>query len=196
VVLLGPAHRVAVRGLALSEAEAFATPLGMVPLDADAAQHLAGLPQVGISGEAHAWEHSLEVQIPFLQTVLEHFDLLPLVVGSASAAEVGDVLDRLWGGPETLIVISSDLSHYHAYRDAREIDRGTANAILSFSTTLDHEQACGATPVAGLLACARERRMRAELLDLRNSGDTAGDRSRVVGYGAFAFYEERGYGPN
>ncbi len=196
VVLLGPAHRVALRGLGLPAANTFGTPLGMVPLDEVGVAIAASLPQVQVNAEAHAFEHSLEVQLPFLQTVLERFALVPLVVGSASASEVGEVLDQLWGGPETLIVISSDLSHYHAYREAQRMDGATAEAIVALRAGLDHEQACGATPVAGLLACARERRMRAELLDLRNSGDTAGDRSRVVGYGAFAFYEAAGHGPN
>jgi len=196
VVLLGPAHRVAVRGLALPAAQAFATPLGIVPIDATGAAIAAALAQVQESAEAHAFEHSLEVQLPFLQTVLERFALVPLVVGQASAAEVAEVLDQLWGGPETLIVISSDLSHYHAYRDAQRIDGATADSIVGLRPEIDHEQACGATAVTGLLACARDRRMRAELLDLRNSGDTAGDRGRVVGYGAFALYEFPGHGPN
>ncbi len=196
VVLLGPAHRLALRGLALPAAQAFSTPLGIVPVDNMGVAFAAALPQVQENAQAHAFEHSLEVQLPFLQTVLERFALVPLVVGQASAAEVAEVLDQLWGGPETLIVISSDLSHYHAYRDAQRIDGATAESIVALRPEIDHEQACGATPLAGLLACARDRRMRAELLDLRNSGDTAGDRSRVVGYGAFAFYESPGHGPN
>ncbi|CAG0975861.1 hypothetical protein BURK2_01567 [Burkholderiales bacterium] len=196
VVLLGPAHRVALRGLALPETQAFATPLGIVPLDTLGCAIAAALPQVATNADAHAFEHSLEVQLPFLQVALERFSLVPLVVGSASAAEVAEVIEQLWGGPETLIVISSDLSHYHPYRDAQRLDARTADSILALRSDLDHEQACGATPVAGLLACARDRRLRAELLDLRNSGDTAGDRSRVVGYGAFAFYERPGHGPN
>ncbi|MBI3150357.1 MAG: AmmeMemoRadiSam system protein B [Betaproteobacteria bacterium] len=196
VVLLGPAHRVAVRGLALPEAQAFATPLGLVPVDAFGAAIAGSLPQVQSNAEAHAFEHSLEVQLPFLQVVLERFALVPLVVGSASATEVAEVLEQLWGGPETLIVVSSDLSHYHNYREAQNLDGATADAIVALRQDLDHEQACGATPVSGLLACARDHRLRAELLDLRNSGDTAGDRSRVVGYGAFAFYERANHGPN
>ena len=187
VVLLGPTHRVPVRGLALPTARAFATPLGVVEVDRKAALLALTLPQVQESDAAHALEHSLEVQLPFLQAVLDEFRIVPFAVGDATADEVADVIDRLWGGPETLIVISSDLSHYHRYAEARAIDRGTADAILALGPEIDHEQACGATPVNGLLLCARRRGLAAELLDLRNSGDTAGDKARVVGYASFAF---------
>lgn len=189
VVLLGPTHRVAVRGLVLPGSQAFATPLGTVEIDPAAAEALRNLPQVTVSEQAHALEHSLEVHVPFLQTVLERFTLVPLAVGQASAQEVAEVLDALWGGPETLIVVSSDLSHYLSYGDAQAVDRATAKAILGLATDLSHEQACGATPVTGLTQTARRRGLKPELIDLRNSGDTAGDKSRVVGYGAFAFYE-------
>jgi hypothetical protein len=195
VVLLGPCHRVPVRGLALPGANAFDTPLGRIRIDAEAVGALADLPQVSASQAAHALEHSLEVQLPFLQSVLGEFTLLPLVVGQASADEVAQVLERLWGGPETLIVISSDLSHYLPYDQARSIDGATAGAILGFDTAITHEQACGATPVTGALIAARHHGLKASLLDLRNSGDTAGGRDRVVGYGAFAFTQgEGGYG--
>ena len=187
VVLLGPVHRIPVRGLALPGARSFATPLGEVAVDADAARHLQALPQVCESEPAHALEHSLEVQLPFLQTVLDEFTLVPLAVGDASPSEVAEVIERMWGGPETLIVVSSDLSHYHRYDEATEIDRATADDILALSSTLDHEQACGATPINGFALCARRHDLTPELIDLRNSGDTAGDKSRVVGYAAFAF---------
>jgi AmmeMemoRadiSam system protein B len=189
VVLLGPTHRVAVRGLALPGVERFATPLGTVEIDAEAAEQIVALPQVIVSDDAHALEHSLEVHLPFLQTLLSEFKIVPLAVGDARSDEVAEVLEALWGGPETLIVVSSDLSHYLAYNEAKAIDRATCEAILHLGTDIDHEQACGATPVCGLTLAARHRRLRPELLDLRNSGDTAGDKSRVVGYGAFAFYE-------
>ncbi|HEV2976735.1 MAG TPA: AmmeMemoRadiSam system protein B [Casimicrobiaceae bacterium] len=189
VVLLGPVHRVPVRGLALPAAEAFATPLGTVPVDADAVRRALEVPHVVVNAAAHALEHSLEVQLPFLQTVLDEFSVVPFAVGDASAAEVAAVIERLWGGPETLIVVSSDLSHYHPYAAARQIDRGTVAAILALDSALDHEQACGATPINGLALCARRRHLKPELIDLRNSGDTAGDKSRVVGYAAFAFTE-------
>ena len=189
VVLLGPTHRVAVRGLALPEADGFATPLGAVSIDRDAVVAVRKLPQVTVSSAAHAFEHSLEVQLPFLQTVLEEFKLVPLAVGYAEPEQVADVLDVLWGGPETLIVISSDLSHYLNYPEAQAIDRSTAEAILGLRTDITHEQACGATPVTGLNLAAQRRHLAPQLLDLRNSGDTAGDKSRVVGYGAFAFFE-------
>ncbi|MDP2240635.1 MAG: AmmeMemoRadiSam system protein B [Burkholderiales bacterium] len=190
VVLLGPTHRVAVRGLALPAATGFATPLGIVEIDQTAVAALRGMPQVTESAAAHAHEHSLEVQLPFLQTVLEHFTLLPLAVGDASPAEVAQVLDALWGGPETLIVVSSDLSHYLAYRDAQDADRTTADAILHLSTDIGHDQACGATPLTGLMLAAQQRGLKSSLVDLRNSGDTAGDLRHVVGYGAFAFFED------
>ena len=189
VVLLGPVHRVPVRGLALPGATALATPLGNIPVDADAVAALSRLPQVRVSTAAHALEHSLEVHLPFLQTVLEKFSVVPLAVGDATADEIAQVLDALWGGADTLIVVSSDLSHYLDYGEAQAIDRATAQAILDLRTDISHDQACGGTPVNGLTLAARRRSLTPQLLDLRNSGDTAGDRRRVVGYGAFAFYE-------
>lgn len=187
VVLLGPVHRVAVRGLALPGCTAFATPLGDVEVDSAAAALISDLPQVCTSPRAHAFEHSLEVHLPFLIEVLGAFRLLPLAVGDASAEEVAEVLERLWGGPETLIVISSDLSHFRAYSDACAFDRATIAQVLALSPTIDHEQACGATPVNGMLLVARRKGLAPRLLDLRNSGDTAGDRARVVGYASVAF---------
>ena len=189
VVLLGPAHFVAVQGLALPDASSFATPLGMVPLDEAGVETLSRLPQVSQSKAAHASEHSLEVHLPFLQTVLEKFTLVPLAVGDATPEEIAEVLDLLWGGEETLIVVSSDLSHYLPYETARRVDQATAQAILDLREPISHQQACGASPVNGLLLAAQRHRLKPELLDLRNSGDTAGDRSRVVGYTAFAFIE-------
>jgi AmmeMemoRadiSam system protein B len=189
VVLFGPTHRVPLRGLAVPSARAFATPLGDIAVDREAVAAALALPGVCESDAAHAFEHSLEVQLPFLQTVLGDFRIVPFAVGEATPKEVATVLRLLWGGPETLIVVSSDLSHYHRYVEACALDRATADAILALSPTLDHEQACGATPINGLLLCARERGMRPELLDLRNSGDTAGDKSRVVGYASFALAE-------
>lgn len=190
VVLLGPAHRVHLQGLALPEASRFATPLGEVEIDAELAIRALALPQVQRSAQAHALEHSLEVHVPFLQALLPHFTLLPLVVGEASPEQVAEVLELCWGGPETAIVISSDLSHYHSYAEATRLDRSTAEWIASASTPgLDPHRACGARCIDGLIALARPRRLAIELLDLRNSGDTAGPRDQVVGYGAFAIHE-------
>jgi len=192
VVLLGPTHRVPVRGLALPEADRFATPLGEVLLDRAGMQAIAGLPQVVRSAAAHQMEHSLEVQLPFLQQVLGDFQLLPLAVGDATAAEVADVLEQVWGGDETLIVISSDLSHFLPDALARKVDGATVDAILALDSHLSHEQACGATPVNGLLLAARKHGLHPVVLDVRNSSDTAGDPERVVGYAAFAFQAEAG----
>ncbi len=186
VVLLGPAHRVALAGVALPAAPIFATPLGDIRIDLDDPA-LAALPR---SEAAHRLEHSLEVELPFLQRILDSFRLIPLVVGKAGAAEVGRVIESLWGGPETLVVVSSDLSHYHPYDRARRIDAETAQLVLDLDVeALTPDRACGAAAVAGLLWVARRKRLRARLLDLRSSGDTAGGRDEVVGYGAFAFYE-------
>jgi hypothetical protein len=188
VVLLGPAHRVWMQGLALPAAEGLETPLGVLPVDREGAAAVARLPQVSSSARPHAQEHSLEVQLPFLQRVLPDVHVVPLVVGDASAEQVAEVLEQLWGGDETLILISSDLSHYLTYKEAREVDRKTADRILALDAEhLDTDMACGAIPLSGLLLAARRRGLRAQELDVRNSGDTAGDRSRVVGYGSFAF---------
>ena len=187
VVLLGPCHRVATRGLALPSARAFATPLGSVAIAEELETLLLNLPQVRHSDEPHQFEHSLEVQLPFLQTVLENFTLLPFAVGDATVEQVAEVLERVWGRAETLIVISSDLSHYHGYVEAQHRDRDTVAQILALTPLTSYDQACGALPVNGLLACARRHGLAPRLVDLRNSGDTAGDRSRVVGYASLAF---------
>jgi AmmeMemoRadiSam system protein B len=190
VVLLGPAHRVHVRGLALPATKQFETPLGAISIDQAAVDTVLNLPQVVVSDDAHAQEHSLEVHLPFMQQVLGDFKLVPFVVGSATPQEVAQVLDALWGGQETLIVISSDLSHYLPYARACAIDEFTAETILRLTPHLTHAQACGATPINGLLVAAQARGLEPQLLDLRNSGDTAGDKSRVVGYASFAFHEQ------
>ncbi len=189
VVLAGPAHRVHVRGVAVPAAREFETPLGAVPLDAEAIEAARAFPFVEVSDRAHALEHSLEVHLPFLQAALGRFRLVPLLVGDAEPGEMAALLEALWGGEETLVVVSSDLSHYLPYESARRRDGGTARAILGLDARLVPEDACGAAPINGLLELARTRGLEAELVDLRNSGDTAGSHDRVVGYGAFAFYE-------
>ena len=185
IVLLGPSHRVAYRGLACSSHDLFETPLGRVPVDREAIESICSLPQVIEFDEAHRREHSLEVHLPFLQVVLRRFTLVPLVVGDVGEEKVSEVLERLWGGNETRIVISSDLSHFHDYSTACNLDRKTAGQIEGLQPVIP-EQACGAVPLDGLLHALRLRKMTIHNLDLRNSGDTAGSRDRVVGYGAFA----------
>jgi AmmeMemoRadiSam system protein B/AmmeMemoRadiSam system protein A len=188
IVLLGPAHRLGFRGIAAPSAEAFATPLGLMPVDRAALAGLAGLAEVMVLDRAFDQEHSLEVHVPFLQHCFPDAALVPLVVGEASPEAVEAVLASLWGGPETLIVISSDLSHYEAYERARQIDGATSRLIeLHRGAEIAGEMACGHRALAGLLRRAAALDMRATTLDLRNSGDTAGDKARVVGYGAYSF---------
>ena len=188
VVLIGPAHYVAVRGIALPTFDAFETPLGRVSVDHHALNKITGLPFVSRNDAAHAPEHALEVELPFLQIVLPSFSLLPLVVGDATAHEVAQVLARLWSGPETLLVISSDLSHYHSYETARRLDAATAAAIENGDwVSLGPGQACGYLPLAGLLIEANRHNLKARRVSLCSSGDTAGPRDRVVGYGAWIF---------
>lgn len=188
VVLAGPSHRIPVPGVAVPEVAAFDTPLGRVPIDTAAIAQLLTLPHVYASNLPHRMEHSLEVQLPFLQSSLGEFSLVPLAVGEASPGVVARVLEACWGGPETLIVISSDLSHYRDYKGAKAIDATTAQALVERAEDLDDEQACGCRLLNGLMRLARRHDLRVEPLDLRNSGDTSGDTSRVVGYGAFALY--------
>lgn len=190
VVLLGPCHRVPVAGVALCSADSFDTPLGSVPLDHTQDAALLALDNTEVFDAAHLPEHSLEVQVPFLQEALSDFTLLPLVVGGATPAQVAQVLDCVWGGEDTLIVISSDLSHYLDYDTARTLDQRTSDAIETLSgDTIHDDQACGRYPLKGLLETAKRRGMSVETLDLRNSGDTAGKRDQVVGYGAWALWE-------
>ncbi len=187
VILLGPSHRIPFHGLAISSAEAFETPLGRVALDKSTIENVSRLPQVHLLDQAHAREHSLEVHLPFLQTVLEDFTLVPLVVGDAAPREVAQVLEQVWGGPETVIIVSSDLSHYHDYETAIRMDSDTSRAIETLRLQdIDYDHACGRNPINGLLYLARQNGLRAETLDMRNSGDTAGPRDQVVGYGAYA----------
>ncbi len=190
VVLLGPCHRCAIRGLAISGVDAFRTPLGDVALDRERSSVLKH-PAVSQSESAHRLEHSLEVQLPFLQSVLGSFSLLPLAVGEATPETVAEVIELVWGGPETLFVVSSDLSHYLAYDEACERDLKTCTAIRNLDAhRIGHGDACGATPLGGLLIAARAHGLKVTTLDLRNSGDTAGGKSQVVGYGAWMFQEE------
>ena len=188
VVVIGPSHRVLLRGIAVAQSDAFATPLGRVAIDRDGRSALLARGDAIAADAPHALEHCLEVQLPFLQTLLEDFTLLPLVVGAATPQQVGAVLAAAWGGEETLVLISSDLSHYHPYARAQEIDRRTSESILRYATNLSGEQACGAACINGLLHMAKPRGLAVTEMMRINSGDTAGDRDRVVGYGAFAIH--------
>lgn len=188
VVLMGPSHRVGFHGVATTSASEYSMPFGPVRIDRAATSLIATLPQVQQLDQAHQLEHSLEVQLPFLQTVLSNFTLVPLVVGECTANQVAEVLELLWDGEETLIVVSSDLSHYHSYEVATEMDRRTSDAILNLSPEdIHYADACGRNPVNGLLLAAKQHQLKSDLIDLRNSGDTAGTRDRVVGYGAYLF---------
>ncbi|MCD6055668.1 MAG: hypothetical protein K0R12_630 [Gammaproteobacteria bacterium] len=194
VVLLGPAHTVALHGIAASSASHYETPLGKVAVDANLQQKALALPQVQIIDDAHAREHSLEVQLPFLQVLLEGFTFIPLVVGNAMPDKVAEVLEKLWGGDETLVVISSDLSHYHPYEIAINKDKQTSEAILEMRyQDIAFDSACGRNPIKGLLYLAQQKGLEGCVLDLRNSGDTASDKSRVVGYGAYHFFPLQHY---
>lgn len=188
VAVLAPSHRVAFRGIALSNADAFQTPLGTIPVDTALVASLASLPQVGYLDAAFAEEHALEVQLPFLQRVLDDFTLVPLIVGDADDDDVARVIEALTDA-KVFIVVSSDLSHYHSYAEARQRDSHTSDLIESMQADdIGPYDACGAYPIRGLLKTARRHGWHVKTLDLRNSGDTAGDKSRVVGYGAYEFY--------
>lgn len=189
VVLLGPSHRVPFSGIAAADFSAYETPLGRVPVDLNAVRQLLDKGLVVVRNDAHQFEHSLEVHVPFLQKALGDFSLIPLVVGDASYEDVQQVLEQLWDGPETLIVISSDLSHYHDYATARAMDERTSRAIEQLHPeAIQYDDACGRIPVGGLLLAARQHGLDATTIDLRNSGDTAGPRDQVVGYGAYVFH--------
>lgn len=190
VVMIGPSHRVPVNGLATTSAESWVTPLGTIPVDTAALQQIQPLRQICVLDEAHAYEHSLEVHLPFLQVVLADFKIVPLVFGDTKEEDVAEVIEALWGGDETRFVISSDLSHYHDYATARALDTATARAIeAQRPQDIHEEQACGRVPICGLLRAARRHGLHTRTVDLRNSGDTAGPRDEVVGYGAWVFEE-------
>ncbi|MGH8175978.1 MAG: AmmeMemoRadiSam system protein B [Steroidobacter sp.] len=188
VVLIGPSHRVYLQGAAVPQSESFETPLGAIAIDAELRSALLQRGDVLQSDEPHALEHSLEVQLPFLQTLFENFTLLPIVLGVASPDYVASVLADVWGEEDTLVLASSDLSHYHSYEAAQRIDAATSAAILRYDATLSGDQACGAVAINGLLQIARMKALEITQIMRYNSGDTAGDRARVVGYGAFAIH--------
>ena len=190
VVIIGPSHRVGFNGVAISSADAFDTPLGAIPIDKRAQAKISEIAGVHIIDEAHAAEHSLEVQLPFLQTMLDKFSIVPIVAGDARPQLVASIIETLWGGSETLIIISSDLSHFHQYQTAQQLDQITSQAILNLDVdTIDSQHACGCMGIRGLLTFAQRHPLEARVLDLRNSGDTAGSKDGVVGYGAYLFAE-------
>lgn len=188
VIVIGPCHRIPLQGLAAPSVTTFQTPLGDVPVDRQSIDRLVRQSLVTVDDDAHQFEHSIEVQLPFLQRTLHEFMVLPLVVGNAPRELIIDVLRQLWGSEETLMVISTDLSHYHPYREAQRLDAFTSSMIEGLDSHITSEQACGSRAVNGLLKLAREAQLKLHTLDVRNSGDTAGDRDRVVGYGAYVIY--------
>ena len=186
VVIIGPSHRVTFSGLAVSKAQSFITPLGFVAVDQKAVATIAKLDFVNYLEEPHTYEHSIEVHLPFLQEMLDDFKIVPIVAGEATPDQVSQVIDMLWGSDETLIVISSDLSHYHEYASAKRLDKATSELIEQLQyEKISSNAACGQVPLNGLLKVARERSLSIKTIDLRNSGDTAGDKNSVVGYGAY-----------
>jgi AmmeMemoRadiSam system protein B len=192
IVLLGPSHRVGFTGLAVSDAHFYQTPLGDIPIDRPAIDKLLMLPQVSLIEQAHTQEHSVEVQLPFLQEILDDFTLVPIVVGDASTESVSEVLETLWGNESTLILISSDLSHFHNYPTAQQLDNITCSAIeMLHSENIGFDNACGRNPIKGLLHSAKQHDLAATTLALWNSYDSAGrspeDKTRVVGYGCWMF---------
>lgn len=190
VVIIGPSHRVGFNGVAISSADYFDMPFGRIAIDKVAQEKLLDIVGVHKFDEAHIAEHSLEVQLPFLQYILDDFSIVPIVAGDASPELVAEIIKTLWGGPETLFVISSDLSHYHDYQTAQQLDQSTSQAILDLDVnTIDSQHACGCVGIRGLLTFAQHHPLKASILDLRNSGDTAGSKDKVVGYGAYSFCE-------
>lgn len=188
VVLLGPSHHVAFKGIATPSVDAFQTPLGLVKINKKALEVLGRYPYVGVLDQAHEAEHSIEIHLPFLQTLLPDFELIPLVVGDTPPEQVAQALETVWGGPETLIVISSDLSHYHDYDTAQKLDHQTSTAIMEKRfNEIDPQGACGSRPIKGMLYTASKLGLAGTLIDVCNSGDTAGPKDRVVGYGAYHF---------
>jgi len=190
VVLMGPAHQTAVAGFALSGAEAFETPLGLSVVDTKAVRQLAEHPDARIMDLAHAQEHAIEVQLPFIKEALGNVEIIPILVGDSTFEAVAEILEIVWGGAETVIVISSDLSHFLSYEDCVTLDTVTTHAIETLSADkINRPQACGRMPIGGLLQCAKQRSMRVKTLDVKNSGDTAGPNGQVVGYGSWSFAE-------
>lgn len=189
VVIIGPAHRVGFNGIAGTLATEFVTPLGVVKVDESSMENVLTMPSVMILEEAFQGEHCLEVQLPFLQKILNNFTIVPLIVGNVSYITLSEVIERLWGFDDTLFVISSDLSHYHDYKTAQNMDSTTANAIVNLEPdNITYDNACGRIGIQAMLDIAKSKNMTVKQLDLRNSGDTAGDKNRVVGYGAFCVY--------
>ena len=192
VVLLGPSHRVAFYGMAVPSYDQFETPLGKIEIDSELIDQALLHTRVEANDAAHAQEHSLEVQLPFLQQLLGDFTLLPICIGSVEAEAVAQVIESLWHHDDILFVISSDLSHFHSDQEARRLDQQSIQMILNQQAALDHEQACGATGINALLKVTCKHHLIAQLLDYKNSGDSAGDKESVVGYTSIAFFDHHG----
>ncbi len=191
VVILAPSHKIGFNGMALTKASAYETPLGNVEIDKEMNEQLLALPLVDYLEEAHKSEHSLEVQLPFLKEALDDFKLIPVITGNASPTDVETLLETVWGKKDTLIVISTDLSHYLPYNEACILDNKTKTAIENLDIdSIEQEQACGYVPLKGMLTIAKAKKMQVETLEVKNSGDTSGSKNRVVGYGAWAFLEK------
>jgi len=191
VILVGPSHRFYFTGCALPSADFFATPLGKIPIDTESIDQIRNIDDIEVSDQVHALEHCLEVQLPFLQTCLKQFTLLPILTSNVSPVTVAKLIDSLWQDENTLLVISSDLSHFHSYSEAKNIDRNTCSLIEHYEPSLSPEQACGSTGINTLLLLAKQRGYQLTRMELKNSGDTAGDKERVVGYVSYLISEPK-----
>lgn len=190
IILVGPSHYIAFNGVAYSDYDTFITPLGELFVNTNLIQQIAKLPATQHFNDAFSREHCLEVQFPFLQKKLNEFTIVPLLVSGANKQTVASVLEALWGDKETLVIISSDLSHYHDYLTAQQLDSETSQAIVNLDAdNIKEDSACGRIAIRGLLHLAKQKKMQAKKILQINSGDTAGDKQRVVGYGAYHFFE-------
>ena len=190
VIIMSPAHRFYLRGIALHMADAFATPLGNIPVNIGIVKKIKQFSSVQWEERSFIQEHGLETHLPFIQRAFKPgIKIVPMIVGECQESEVAEILESVWEDPRNFVIISSDLSHFHSYADAKKLDRNTVDLIQNLdSQSLDTEFACGHYPICGLLNLARNRKLKIKALDIRSSGDTAGSKESVVGYGSFAVY--------